>query len=281
MENIREMLKRLWRSEMNIKSVLEKFWLNDNEVRVYLSSLAVGSTTASVLAKKSWINRSTSQYVCQSLVNKRLMTSVQKSNSFIFSPESPEKLMYLLNREVASINQRKEETEKIIWDLKVFMNPVWNMPNIKYYQWPDWVIEILEDMLKENKDMYSILNISGDVNPKIRNYILTEYLNMRKNLTNKSYWLINDNAVTREYAKLGDITNRKVMLIPENNFIFKTYIEIYWNKVAFISFMKNDVKGFVVEDENVRETHFSLFKMWWELAKKYDINKENINITLL
>jgi len=280
MEDIKKVLANLWQSWTTVKTVLENLWLNDNEINVYLSSLSTGANTASILGKKAWINRSTAQYTCQSLVNKRVMTMVEKWNSYVFSPEDPEKLIYLLNREITKIQKKKEGVEKIMWDLKILMNPVGGMPKIKYYQWVDGVIEILEDALRERHNIYSVLNINDDINPEIRNYVLNEYIKERTRFTNKSFCLLNDNQETREYSKLDHSMNRTSMLVPEDSFVFKAYMQIYWNKVAFFSFVRNNLAWMIIEDSQIKDSQFSLFKMSWEMAKKYAINKKNWDITL-
>jgi hypothetical protein len=42
------------------------------------------------------------------------MTMIQKSNTYIFSAEDPEKLIYLLNKEIEGIKKKKDNIEHIM-----------------------------------------------------------------------------------------------------------------------------------------------------------------------
>ena len=275
-----KILQNLWSWSIRVKKTLESLWLNENEVNIYLASLSIGPSSASDLWKHVWLNRSTTQYTCQCLTHKRIMTMIEHGNKYIFSAEEPEKLLYLLSREMSAINTKKESVEKIMWDLKNIAYNFWDIPKVKYYQWVQWIIDILEDALTEKDNIYGVLRVTNEINPEIRHYVLTEYIKKKEKFPNKTYWIINDNLETREYGKLDEQMKRITMLVPEDLFPFKACMQIYGNKVSFFSFVKSNLSGIIVEDSHIKQTQFSVFKMAWEMAKIYKINEKYGNINL-
>ena len=61
------------------------------------------------------------------------------------------------------------------------------------------------------------------------------------------------------------------MIVSQSLFPFSTDINIYWNKIAFISF--SNLTGTIIEDEDIKNTFFSLFRWLWELSKTFKVNE--------
>jgi len=271
MEDLKRDLKKLWLSSDKVHSVLENLWLNDNEIGIYLSSLSLWPTTASILWKRIGIKRSTAQYTCQSLASKKIMTMIQKSNTYIFSAEEPEKLIYLLNKEISWIKKKKDSIEQIMWELRTIVNPFWNIPKIRYYQWFDELKELTEDIFKENKPLYWVLKLFEE-SKIVNSFIRDIYVPKRIESNICAKMMFNDNQITQHYRDMDKQMHRYTLLIPGNLFPFDSCLHIYGNKVVFYSFHNDDFIGILVENANIRNTMFSLFKMAWEQGKQYEIN---------
>ena len=89
-----------------VHDILESIGLNDKESKIYLAALALWQTSASILWKKAGIARSTAQYTCNTLVEKRLFNTTPQGNSSLYSPEPPEKLLTLINKEYDIVEQK-------------------------------------------------------------------------------------------------------------------------------------------------------------------------------
>ncbi|QFR39698.1 hypothetical protein A9Q91_05810 [Candidatus Gracilibacteria bacterium 28_42_T64] len=263
-----------------IKKVLEKVGLSQNEINVYLTSLSIGQSTASIIGQKIGLNRSTARYTCQSLVSKRIMSMIPKKDYYLFSAEDPEKLLSILNKEYSLIDNKVRDLQQIMGDLKGLINPQASIPKVKYYQGVDGVIELLEDTLEEGKEIYGAIKIDNNMNPKIKKYIKDTYIPLRKSSNFNSYGLFNDNDETKSYKKLDKEINRFSMLVPEEFFPFPASFHIYGNKVSFYSFYENEITGIIIENQHIHDTQLSMFKLGWEMAKQYSINNEYKNINL-
>lgn len=264
-----------------IIETLENIWFNKNEINIYINSLTLWQTTASILWQKSKIPRSTAQYTCNQLVEKRLLNITPKWNSFLYSPEPPEKIISLLNKEYTNLEKKMENVHHIMPYLNSLLNPSAKLPKVKYYSWVDWIIDILEDIFTEDKEFYWVFNFIDDMHPDLEKYILTVYNKKRSknNIVVKA--LINDNEESINYvSKFKDI-NRITLVIPKEIYAFDIWIHIYSSdKVVIYDMSRKNMIWVMIEDQNIRNTLFSLFKMWWHLAQTFKQNDKYKNITL-
>ena len=82
-----------------ISQTLLNLGLNKNEIKIYLNLLQIGTASASVLGQRTSITRSTAQYACQRLTTRGLFHKIEKNGTFLYTAESPEKLLILLQNE--------------------------------------------------------------------------------------------------------------------------------------------------------------------------------------
>ena len=249
-----------------IIDTLESLWLNEKEVKIYLASLSMWQTTASILWQKSWLARSTAQYTCNALVEKKLLNVIQKWNTFFYSPENPEKLISIINKEYTLLEKKMENTHKIMWYLKNLTNPYSKLPKVKYYTWVEWLINMFEDVLKENKTIYWALEISDDINLEIEKYLNEVYTIKRMKSWIKSYMLFNKWKKTLKYRENDSKVNRISLLIDNNNFPFESCLHIYWNKIAMYSYKNQDLVWVIIQNDFMKNTLFSIFKIAWNSA---------------
>lgn len=260
-----------------IKKTLEKLGLNEKEIKIYLTSLSLGQAPASVLWQKHNIVRSTANYTCQSLVDKWLMSVIQKGNTFLFSPENPQKLLSMVNKEYDIVEKKFHDTRMIMDDLQSLMNPARKLPKVKYFTGVDGVIDLIEDVFTEENVIYWALELTEDMHPDITRYVNNEYIPKRKNSWVKSKMLFNNTHRTKKYQSLDEQMNRISLLTPQNDFPFESCLHIYWNKVAIYSYNKDDLTGILIENKYVKKMFFSIYKMAWNFAKNLPENEKYKN----
>ena len=280
-KNMSEILSQVWAAWEEIINFLKDFWLTKNEIDIYLASLSMWQNTASRLWIKVGTKRSTAQYCCQSLVKKKMMSMIQKDNYFLFWAENPDKILRSLKSEEEKIKKQQKQAEKVIQNLNSVINPLSSIPKIKYYQWVEGLIEVLQQTIESNESVYSAINIENSVNPELKKYILRNYVGKRAEFIKKSYAIFSDSEFTREYSSLDKQMNRVSIFVNKKDFVFGTCMQICWNKVIFFSITKNDLTGIVIEDESIRATQFAIYKMAWQLAQtKWITTKEIASMPL-
>lgn len=141
---------------MIIEEQLSFLWLSKNEIIVYISLLKTSWNYVSQLSNHTKIERVSLYYTLDSLTEKWLVYFVNKNKIKFFIPEKPEKI----------INIYKEKlniAEEILPELKMLENTSLNKPSFKYYEWIDWVKEVLKEIF-EYKDIKSYANLSNAMN---------------------------------------------------------------------------------------------------------------------
>ncbi len=137
-----------------IKETLLSLGLNDKEIEAYLAIINLGTTTASVIAQRIKIPRSTTHYICQQLADRGLVNIVEKNNSFLFTPEPPEKFLQLIDDEERELNEKRDQMNRILGDLKGMMNPYCVLPKVKFLSGKDGFITLCEESLRcEGKEI--------------------------------------------------------------------------------------------------------------------------------
>ncbi len=257
-----------------IPETLKNIGLNDKEIAVYLMLLKLGSAPASLIGKRTNIGRSMTQYICQNLFQKGLLRMVPRNNSFLYSPESPEKLLYLLARQKKEIEQREQDVHNIIGELTKMMNPQSALPKVRFFEGVTGIIEMFNDVLQERTVIYGAARFDMKIEGTIREYLKQEYTPRRISSRVPSYFLYNDNPESLDYLQIGKKVDRKSLIIPSAQFPFECGFRIYGNKVSFTSFQENDLTGVIIENEHVRQTQYSVFKMAWNFARTLKNNSK-------
>lgn len=250
-----------------IKRTLEKLWLNEKEIRIYLTSLALWQSPASLLWQRNNIARSTAQYTCQSLADKWLMNVIPKWNTFLYSPANPERLLTLVNKEYDKVEKKFHETRQIMGDLKSMMNPLAKLPKVRYFTWVDGIIDMFEDVLKVWKDVYGYLYFWDDMNKEVLDYLQNIYIENRLKSWFYTYTILNDHNKYEFFIKNARKLKRAYKYISSDLYPFDVCIQIYGNKVAYYSYKDTDLTWVIIENDHVANTQLSAFKALWDWIK--------------
>ncbi len=97
-----------------IKSVLKKFGLTENQIKVYLAILKKEKTTHSDLSKKTKIARTTVYDIVSDLKELDLISQEQSSGSSFIVPNNPNHLKQLLKERFSELRELEEDVTSII-----------------------------------------------------------------------------------------------------------------------------------------------------------------------
>jgi sugar-specific transcriptional regulator TrmB len=263
-----------------MKDVLASLNLNPNEIDVYLTALQIGSAPASILARRTKMTRSTAKYTCKQLHKKGLFTTIQKNKTFIYTAEPPDKLLFLIKQQIEDIKHKETQVNRILGELKNLQNPYATLPQVRFYEGVDGIIEMLEDVLGESKPIYGTLSLEEekDFDPKLWKYFSEVYILRRKQKKQPARFLFTDTAATRDYQKKDADMNRISLLLPEDLYPFDMCTQIYGEKVAFYSYKKFDMTGVLIQNAFINQNMMALFRAAWNFARQLPVNKQYIDI---
>lgn len=239
---------------MHIKGVIEQLGYSSHEAAVYLAALELGGSTATDIAAKAHLPRTTVNLIINSLNKKGLMNAYIQRKRKIWAAENPERLLITLKEREAALKLVLPELQSLRHDTGV-------KPTVRAYSGVEEIRQIMNDILEAKHNISAILSwdewkaLLGEA--YMDDFIETryrQYLRIRI-LTPKSKSAAALKARDGEELRTTQFLPSSVEI---NNCNF-----IYANKVAIISLNKKRPVGILIEDQDIHHTMEVLFESMW------------------
>jgi sugar-specific transcriptional regulator TrmB len=224
---------------------------------------------ASEIAKKIKRSRAIVYKEAEELASLGLLEKIEKPNQItLYQANHPSMLSKLIDRKEAQIKKDKELLESYLPDMISNYNLMFNKPGVKYYEGLEGIKKVLWDTLtsKETIMAYSDIEAVDKFIPSLND----EYVAKRKKLMVKKRGLILDTPFSRKFLEnyYPEITENRY--IPGDLYPFSTLLQVYDNKIAYITLSEESLIGVLIEDKNIYQMHKSLFEFAWRHAKTAD-----------
>ena len=126
------------------------------------------------------------------------------------------------------------------------------------------------DTLNSKTDILAILQ-RGEVDPKILRWLRKNYTTKRAQLKIKAYVIIAEDDKSDLYVKESKDRYREVVSVPLVQFPIKMEVNIYDQKIAFMSFHKDAPHfGVIIDSPYIADTIRALWKLAWVGAHHLD-----------
>jgi sugar-specific transcriptional regulator TrmB len=243
---------------MHIRSAIEQLGYSPHEVKVYLAALQLGESTATDIALKTQIPRTTVNLTIDSLRQKGLIYAYLRHRRKIWTAENPAKLLMRLKEREAALKIILPELQSLRHDTGV-------RPTVRTYSGAEEIKQIMNDIIETKHHMLAILSwddwiallghsfmddfIENRVQHSLRIKLLTPKTKTALVLKEK------DGKELRTTRFLSDS-----ITINNSNFI-------YGNKVAIISIKTKQPVGILIEDEDIHNTMEVLFESLWQQSE--------------
>ena len=243
------------------QQLLESLGLETNEWKVYIAALSLWSVPASVIAKKTWLPRSTARYNCEQLVKQGLLMEMKRWNTKYFTAEPPAHLQQLIDIQKVKLRKKQDDLNKHIPSLTKLYNPYAILPDVSYFEWTEWLEKVLNDSLNAKETIYTYANVDG-MNKYIKD-INIRYLEKRKKWKIMKKWLVVKTPYAEKLVPKYDKTVTEIRFLDSSCF-FSTEIEIYDWKVAMITYTDNNPVWIIINNKEIYEMHRNLFELQWK-----------------
>jgi len=243
--------------------ILKKIGLSDEEASVYGYLLENGERTAGAILKKLPIKRGQLYNILKSLVYQGLVEQYLKNGVAHFRLEHPNKLSDLLKKEDEDIDQTKSALEDILPAMISQYNLTHHKPAVRYFEGLEGVQKVLEDSLTSNTEIYSY----GDLD-SINKYIPDinkEYVKKREKMNIKKKGFAFDSPAAREFLKNYFPSVTETRLIDYDAPLTHTILQIYDNKISYVTLSDKALIGVIIEDANIYSLHKYLFEYMWSI----------------
>jgi sugar-specific transcriptional regulator TrmB len=217
----------------------------------------LGASVASDIALKAKMNRVTCYDILKKLIQKGFISTYTQKKVRFFSATDPDILK-------SSYRQKYINFKSALPDLRRLHGKTPH-PRVRYYEGIEAIKKIYLDTLTAKTE---ILNYADS--KSIREHWPTYDKDYVKARVKKNIHL-RGIAPLDEYGKAVVEKNkescRQIRLVKSGEFPFSNEINIYDNKVAIISFGKDEVLGMLIESQEIADTQRAIFRMAWEYAR--------------
>lgn len=255
--------------DTSLITTLQNYWFSEKEAKIYLTTLELGSSPASSIARTSWIKRVTAYSILKDLKNKWIANSIERKDVTYFSVTSPQLLLDNLEKKYLEFKEKAPELMSIV-------EKIWTGPKIKYLEWL-WGLESLFSDFADTKEDMRVILWTPKKHKKSFSALVWSYRLLRK-----KRWLISRRIVT------ADDTDIKKELLDDKKYWRKTVvikdfplpihadINIYWPwKVSVLFFDKNDSPhAIIIENDEVYNTLAWIFEYIWTLNISQNTKKK-------
>lgn len=246
------------KESIDVFGAMKEAGLNDNEVRVYEACLRLGKSTASRIAERSRVPRTTAYDVIHSLMEKGLVCCVKQDNVSFFEANTPEAL-------ISSLDEKRELLSSVLPEFKK-IKPVASGSVAESLSGAAGIKTAMEDVLAEKKPA---LAFCSDRN--LRNLFkiyVPQFIKKRIEAGIFIKVIAEDTSHARKALKEKDKGElRETRFIPNFDLIPCT-VYIYGDNVALLNTNPDEPSAMLVRDKNIAATLKLLFELLWEKAEK-------------
>jgi len=244
---------------------LKHIGLSDNEAKVYLAMLELGPSPVIEIARKAEINRPTVYVQIELLKKKGLVSTQTRGKKHLFIAESPERLEFYLDSELKDIEQKKDELNKILPDLKKLFASLGSRPQVRFFEGKEGLLAMRDMFLKSGeKELLGITSLDDlfKVFPRQVERYTPE--RVKRGIRSRLIYSYSKGPVFKEK---DEEMLREARFIPVDRMPFSGDITIYGNSVAITAFT-GKISGIVIEHPEIAESFKHFFEFMWGLADK-------------
>lgn len=240
------------------------FGLTEKEAKVYVTLLELGVSFVTDIAHTSNVNRSSVYVILEELLNKGLVSICEEKNKIQYKAEPPERLIQMLEMRANDTMKAVEEARKILPQLKSLYTGVGVKPRVSFYEGEKGLISVYEDTLSSKETIRAYASIEN-MHLALKEYFPAYYQRRAaKGIHIRS--VHPDTPEARERVTHDNEEARDSALVPHEEYDFSPEINIYDNKIVFMSLREKF--GLIIESEELATAMKKIFELSWKEAKR-------------
>jgi sugar-specific transcriptional regulator TrmB len=248
------------------KEYLAKSGLSKDQATIYDLLLQYGNIGASKLSKLSGLKRGLTYKILEQLTELGLAEKNSTLSSIaLFFPTHPSKIKELFEKKKEEAKLAEEALNAVMGQMVSTFNLASGKPNVQFFEGLTNIEKVVFDPIEsgaseilEYLDDEAVINTLSDLN--------RSHVQARKKAGIKKRILAVDCSSIRNRVKEFDPNFTEVRLIKTKT--FATVMQIYDNKVSYITLNPERIIGVIIEGKEIFEMHKALFEESWVKAEK-------------
>lgn len=245
---------------MQLDEILGGLGLTEGEIKIYLKLLYLGEATASTLGREAKIERRNAYDIARRLMEKGIVSSIEKDRQKIYLPVEPVKLLDVLDEREEVLVKLRQELAKQLPIIQESLAKKNSELDARLLLGREGLKAMFLDEIKTGKTVY-IICTSMDQPEEILRYFLPRFTRERvkKNIGLK---IITAKGAKSHLDKYGLVD---VRFLPDD-YISPASITIYGRKIA-ITIWSGEPVTVLIESDEASESFRNYFRLLWGLAK--------------
>lgn len=246
---------------MQTITALKKYGLSEEEAAIYLALLKCIESPVYALARTTRIPRTTVYTALEKLKAQGLVLAFKKNNVLYYTPESPKKLIYLLQEKESLITELLPEMQALIDSSEI-------KPTVKIYEGKEGVQTVREDIIEvlSRAAHRELLAIANDSFYKILPKYFPHSVERRADLGIQARLILPSSE--RQNPHYSSLANKKalreVRFLPPR-VVHRCSINIYANKIAFFSLKEEEMISVILESPTISDMFKQFFQFNWDI----------------
>lgn len=240
---------------------LEKIGLNKSQSDIYSLLLHTGKLKGSEITAQVSISRQLVYKVLDELMEMQLVKKNDtKGSAATFEITHPNHLEKLLHKKEEAIKKAQQELDLVINNLTSDYNLISGQPGVQVFEGEEGVKKVLEDSLKTQGEILTY----ADVEPIITHMskLNDDYVATRTKRGIQKRALVLNTPFARKYMQ--NHSSRKItdtrFLSNDNTPPFSAFVEIYDDKVSYVTFEDGKLIGIIIQNTSIAEMNKYLFE---------------------
>ncbi|EKD49127.1 MAG: Transcriptional regulator, TrmB [uncultured bacterium] len=242
--------------------ILNKLGLAENEALIYELLLERGKSMARDLVTESGLGRGNVYNILTSLQQKGFVLLIEGKQT-LFQAVDPSKLRTLSEQKIKEAKQLDAEFQEALSQMSSTFNLSTGRPTIQIFEGLEGFEQAIFDSLNTKNE---ILTYSDPVTIMKGEFgkINARYVKKRHNLNIPKRIIFPDNESARKLK--NEIADELTNVVIAHGFSpgFNTIVEIYDNKVAFLTLREEKIISVIIEDEDIVAMQRNQFEYIWK-----------------
>lgn len=252
-----------------IEKKLAKLGFSDEEAKIYLTCLEVGSSPADRISEKSGLDRVNTYLTIDSLMNKGMMSSYNEENISYYLAENPDRVLERLREKQQEVNKKIKSFENFLPELVSIVNSKNNKPKVKFFEGKEGLMAVQNDFietLNKGDTIYIFLPYddfyASDLRKKVRS---GTKIRVNKNIKVKVIYT-SKKGRQYEYEKKEKKHLKEIKFIEYKKYPIKGGLNIYGNNIFMIDY-SGKPSGIVIQNKSIASMLTCLFRLAWDCAQ--------------
>lgn len=239
--------------------------LSEIEAKVYLTIISKGVVNGSEIADMLELERTVVYRGLKRLLSKGIISSTNESYARKYYIEDTSKLTGYIEKDIYNKQKSLTQVRDLIDNLPFVSFDSLLKSKVKIYKGEDAIAKIYEDRLSSTEPI--LRELSTDlVFPGLSKRFWNSMIRKRKKSELFLQQLVDSKDQSVDFHRTNKDQFKEVRVVP-SDFIMKSGINIYGNKVAFHNGKLNDSLAIIIEDIALAESMKNIFDFVWNRSK--------------